>query len=307
MLSPDILEPKLLTIDFVQPNIVTCGELSQSKVKPYIKGHITDGSSTFTFNVNGNQSITVPVDANGNWKWVQDRDITSLNSCFNYQKTSCDYIEIYLPKTPNLTDMYRFIYATNAEVDQRKSDLKVVIKAIDTVNVTNFESAFKNARQKDLDFLPLLKTANCTNFYNMVHAQYVKTIDLRSFDMTKSTGNTGSSGISNNFWNSETETVHLGNFCANPANNGCMPFYGNNLKLKNVSAETIKINLSLSGCPNLTEQSIVNLINAVAADGITLTFHATVFAMIEQQLEIEDSPIYNAYWNSEYDFEYTSA
>ena len=299
-------EPQMAEIDlFTMPDAVGVGEPSVRKVKPYISGHVTDGSSTFTIRVN-NTDIVISVDANGNWKWVQDRDITSLNSCFNYQKKSCDYIEIYLPKTPNLTDMYRFLYATNGEVDQRKSDLKVVIKAIDTRNVTNMEGAFKNSRQIDMDYLPLVRTENCTNFYNMVHSQYVMAVDLRSFDMTKSTGNTASSGISNNIWNSETETVHLGNFCSNPANEGCVPIYGTNTKLQNVTADTIKISLRLV-LPILSEQSVVNLFNAVAADGITLTFHATVYAMIQAQLDIEDSPIYNAYWNSEYDFTVISA
>ena len=272
------------------------GKSHDGKIKPYIKGHITDGSSTFTFKVN-NADVTVPVDANGNWKWVQDRDITSLNSCFNYQKKSCDYIEIYLPKTPNLTDMYRFLYATNGEVDQRKSDLKVVIKAIDTANVTNLEGAFKNSRQIDMDYLPLVRTENCTNFYNMVHSQYVKVVDLRSFDMSKSTGNLSNTGISNNIWNSTTETVYLGNFCSNPANNGCIPFYGTNPNLKNVTAETIKINLSLYGSPVLTEQSVVNLFNAVAADGITLTFHQNVWNMIMREIDVQSSPIQVAYQN----------
>lgn len=271
------------------------GKSHDGNVKSYIKGHVTDESSTFTIRVN-NTDIVIPVDANGNWKWVADRDITSLNKCFNYQKISCDYIEIYLPKTPNLTDMYRFLYATNGEVDQRKSDLKVVIKAIDTRNVTNMEGAFKNSRQIDMDYLPLIKTAKCTNFYNMVHSQFVKVVDLRSFDMTSSVGNTTASGISNNIWNSETETLHLGNFCSNPTNNGCVPFFGTNPILKNVTAETIRINLSLSGSSALTEQSVVNLFNAVAAD-ITLTFHQNVWNMIMREIDVQGSPIQVAYQN----------
>jgi len=69
----------------------------------------------------------------------------------------------------------------------------------------------------------------------------------------------------------------------------------------------ILYNVSFAKSSKLTAQSVVNLFNAVAADGITLTFHPTVFAMIEQQLEIEGSPIYEAYWNSDYDFNYASA
>ena len=77
LLSPDILEPELLTMDFVQPDIITCGELSQNKIKPYIKGHITNGDSTFTFKVN-NADTTVIVGTNGNWKYNPTTTLSSL-------------------------------------------------------------------------------------------------------------------------------------------------------------------------------------------------------------------------------------
>lgn len=88
-------EPQMAEIDlFTMPDAVGVGEPSVRKVKPYIAGHVTDGSSTFTFTVNVNESVTVPVDANGDWKWVVDRTITSLNSAFE-NKTNVDKLFLY--------------------------------------------------------------------------------------------------------------------------------------------------------------------------------------------------------------------
>lgn len=52
------------------------GKSHGGKVKPYIKGHVTDGSSTFTFTVNGN-NVTVSV-SDGDWKYKPTAAITSL-------------------------------------------------------------------------------------------------------------------------------------------------------------------------------------------------------------------------------------
>lgn len=71
-------EPQMAEIDlFTMPDAVGVGEPSVRKVKPYISGHVTDGSSTFTFKVN-NVDVTVPVDANGDWKYKPTAAITSL-------------------------------------------------------------------------------------------------------------------------------------------------------------------------------------------------------------------------------------
>ena len=86
-------EPQMAEIDlFTMPDAVGVGEPSVRKQKPYIAGHVTDGSSSFTFKVN-NTDVTVPVDANGNWKWVVDRTITSLESAFQ-DKTNIDILTI---------------------------------------------------------------------------------------------------------------------------------------------------------------------------------------------------------------------
>lgn len=79
-------EPQMAEIDlFTMPDAVGVGEPSVRKQKPYIAGHVTDGSSTFTFKVN-NQNVTVPVDANGNWKWKIDRAI-NVNADFSNSST----------------------------------------------------------------------------------------------------------------------------------------------------------------------------------------------------------------------------
>lgn len=52
------------------------GKSHGGKVKPYISGRVTDGSSTFTFTVNGND-VTVSV-SGGDWKYKPTEAITSL-------------------------------------------------------------------------------------------------------------------------------------------------------------------------------------------------------------------------------------
>ena len=72
-----LFEPQMAEIDlFTMPDAVGVGEPSVRKVKPYISGHINDGSSTFTFKVNGND-VTVSV-SGGDWKYKPTAAITSL-------------------------------------------------------------------------------------------------------------------------------------------------------------------------------------------------------------------------------------
>lgn len=64
---------KFPTADF---DMLSAGGVSGGAKKPYIQGHVTDGS-TFTFQVNGSD-VSVSVDANGNWKYKPTATITSL-------------------------------------------------------------------------------------------------------------------------------------------------------------------------------------------------------------------------------------
>jgi len=238
LLSPDILEPELLTMDFVQPDIVSCGELSQSKIKPYIKGHVTDGSSSFTFKIN-NANVTVPVDANGNWKWVVDRTITRLYEAF-YKKNVLDFVKFY------------------------NIDLSSIISA------GAFNSAFRQ-----IDTL-VVDMRHCKGEINVL-LDYT----FLSTEVTWYMPNLG------------TNTEFEGAFSKN--NSSIIPF------------GYIKCSCNFSALQILTEQSVVNIFNAVAADNIILTFHSTVYAMVQAQMDAEEGDIYDAYMNSDYDFDYASA
>lgn len=315
-------EPQMAEIDlFTMPDAVGVGEPSVRKVKPYIAGHVTDGSSTFTFTVNGNESITVPVDANGNWKWVVDRTITSLASAF-LEKENIDKIKI----NDKLDDVINMSAAFKG-----CANLEIITLCKGTLlnKCTSIVEAFRNC-PKLLEIVNLgdVELRLCYNASMAFDCYAYKTqatkIDMHSAIFAPlryagyfSRANKGTFVKMNNatftdncdctamiYDNNKIETVELNN--ANIRGTFSFLFVGCG-NLKNLSIGSIGVNLTFNSNPKLTEQSVVNLFNAVAADGITLTFHATVFAMIEQQLEIEGSPIYEAYWNSDYDFNYASA
>lgn len=298
-------EPRMAEIDlFTMPDAVGVGEPSVRKVKPYIAGHIIDGSSTFTFTVNSNESVTVPVDANGNWKWVVDRTITKLEKAFQ-NITNIDSLTIVY-KEDTITSLYMTFQGCLVE--------NLDISKLNTSNVRTWGQAFNNMPNCDYSFVSQLNTESATDLYmtflcpGIVNKQ--KTLDLRSIETKNVTGNGTFLGISRQVWsNNVLNTLHLGRFAAYSKHSACTVLVSQSgyPNLANVTAEAIAIDMDFKATAKLTEQSVVNLFNAVVADGITLTFHPTVFAMIEQQLEIEDSPIYEAYWNSDYDFNYASA
>jgi len=78
--------------------------IERQAIKPYIAGHVTDGS-TVTFKINGDSNITVDVDSNGNFKWIADRNITSLEKAFN-NVVDVDKVFIQLPLNNNITSCY---------------------------------------------------------------------------------------------------------------------------------------------------------------------------------------------------------
>lgn len=303
-------EPQMAEIDlFTMPDAVGVGEPSVRKIKPYISGHVTDRSSTFTFTVNVNQSITVPVDSNGNWKWVVDSTITSLEKLVQ-NKTNIDKLYINLQSASNLTSCYYMC--------ENASNLKEVAIVGDLSSVINVERMFYNTKLTTLtikgQFAPIQMAyfvfvgtnnadllfpkeifRNATTLNRAFMGANVKLLDLSLADNCSDFSYIGQN-------NNNLVTLKLPNIKVN-ATFIC----GNSTNLENIEVLSIKSNLDFQKCGKLTEQSIVNLFNAVAADGITLTFHATVYAMIEEQLEIEDSPIYEAYWNSDYDFNYATA
>lgn len=129
----------------------TCAVQPVPPVEPqYIRGHFTDGRTTFTFNINSNQPIIVDVDKNGWWKWDVDRTITSLrNCCLGESITILDYIEMVGVNLNNIFDYY-FAFGQNAvETDgQRIIDMSQCKGAITTT--TNYFAA----RAKCLWYMP---------------------------------------------------------------------------------------------------------------------------------------------------------
>lgn len=116
----------------------------------YIRGHFTDGRTTFTFNINSNQPITVNVDKNGWWKWDVDRTITNLrNCCIGESITILDYIEMVGVNLNNITDYYFAFGQSVIETDgQRIIDMSQCKGAI-----TSTTSYFA-ARAKCLWYMP---------------------------------------------------------------------------------------------------------------------------------------------------------
>lgn len=312
---------ELSQTEFPMVGIQGVGESSVRKVKPYISGHITDGSSTFTFTVNSNESVTVPVDANGSWKWVADRkvtnlgnafknignisrvelvgfkDVTSLSSTFGYTSSNDYNLKTVVFENFNFENVTSEYYLFGGRLG-----LESVV-GIDSTPHTNNESlntafqyCFALTFPDDFNWLNFVGSKVTSLLGTFYGCKVMTKADLRNATPT-------SIYYMFNTANKLTD-LYLPRITTSLTNSTNWDLGAS--QLKNVNVDIIEVSLTFKSS-KLTEQSVVNLFNAVAADGITLTFHATVFAMIEQQLEIEGSPIYEAYWNSDYDFNYASA
>ena len=273
-------------------NVGVMGAYDDTEVKPYIKGHVTDGSSTFTFTVNGNQSVTVPVDTNGNWKWVVDRTITKLEKAFQ-NITNIDSLTIVY-KENTITSLYMAFQGCSVEY--------LDISKLNTSNVRTWGQAFNNMPNCDYSFVPHLNTESAIDLYQSflcMGTNKQKTLDLRNIETKNVTGNGTYVGISRQVWsNNYLETLHLGRFAAYSKHSACTVLvsqagYPN---LANVTAKVIAIDMDFKATAKLTEQSVVNLFNAVAAD-IVLTFHQNVWNMIMREIDVQGSLIQVAYQN----------
>lgn len=237
-------------------NVGVMGAYDDTEVKPYISGHVTDGSSTFTFKINGN-NITVPVGSDGKWKWVQDRDITSFFDSF-YVKQNID--ELYIMcDISKITTFYRAFY-------NNTSLKKLVFSKKYTNNIaTQFNNFVHFSQLTELD-LSMFGMEGATSTWSMFNTTPLKTIDLSNANFKSLTT------VDNMFW----KTYELENLLLKP----------NSIKNSLLFAESSK----------LTEQSVVNIFNAVA-DDITLTFHQNVWNMIMREIDVQGSPIQVAYQN----------
>ena len=119
----------------------------------YIRGHFTDGRTSFTFNVNRYESITVDVDKNGWWKWDVDRTITSLWGCCSGESiTILDYVEMVGVNLNNITSYYFAFGQDVIETDgQRIIDMSKCKGAI--TSLTNYFAA----RARCLWYMPNLE------------------------------------------------------------------------------------------------------------------------------------------------------
>ena len=268
------------------------------KIKPYIKGHVTDGSSSFTFKVN-NTEVTVPVGADGNFKWAINTTLTSLQDAFK-NVTNVDRVEIQLPKTTTISTCFTmFGNCSNLNYVVIKGDLSPVTNATNMFNGTKLISlkldnsfsptnmanfAFGNAQNVDLTFeKSIFKNATSLNRATM-------NTGMRLLDFSLADNCADFSYIGQN--NGNLTTLKLPNIKAN-ATFLC----GTSPNLENVEIKSTKSSLDFRNCGKLTEQSVVNIFNAVAADDIVLTFHQNVWNMIMREIDIQGSPIQVAYQN----------
>lgn len=279
------------------------GVHSGSSKKEYIKGHVTDGATSVTIKIN-NADVTVPVGADGWFEWVKPKDFVALTfkDCFN-NKTNIDKLTVFLPKTkPTANDsMYQMF--------TRLENCRELNVIVDSSLCKDFSNCFAYCRNIPNNSGININTDNAQILYGLHYANTNTTlIDLRkySFDSVKTTG--AYYGIVNILtWCQGLTTLKLGDALSAKNTYANDNAFNQLTALKNIEdCGEIKMSASFPVSNQLTEQSVVNLFNAVQADDITLTFHPTVFAMIEQQLEVEGSPIYEAYWNNEHEFNYAS-
>lgn len=241
--------------------------------RPYISGHVTDGSSTFTFTVNGNESITVPVDSDGNWKWVVDRTITSLYETFR-QICNVNYVQIFLPNNPNLTTVQRMFYWFGYDGSAyQQDDVTINILKFDTSNVINFQGFGSTQSIKSINLDKFTSTEKVQNFEQAFNFMRISVLDVSHISTI---GVKSSDGLKNLVWWGNVETIILGNYLDNTYASGDLIFAAGSTNIKNISAEKISLSLSLKYSNNITKQSVLNIINAAAAN-VTYTLHSTVY------------------------------
>lgn len=286
-------------------NVGVMGAYDDTEVKPYIKGHVTDGSSTFTFKVN-NTDVTVPVDTNGNWKWVVDRTVTSLASAFesnlvidkvvicgintltsgNKTFNGCKNIKSCTFKNCDASLLTDASYMFQNMGINYNGELQLKLpKNFAPVNMLRCFSGYRPFNRESLD-KGVFK--NATNIQIVLGSAIMDIADLSEFYVKNYWYRNGLP-----FEGTDIPTLILGTINTNKKVDA--DFFGNcveNIIIKG----TYNVSLELNLCSKLTEQSVVNIFNAVAAD-ITLTFHQNVWNMIMREIDVQGSPIQVAYQN----------
>ena len=281
------------------------GTRSGGSKKEYIKGHVKNGSSTFTFKI-GSTTISVPVKDDGWFEWNGFDTYSSLliNNplTINPEDGLLDIISIYIK---NRT-LYR-VSISRGDVGNVNTSLKIIDFNHSTIKMTYRAPSFYRLQQ-------LEEIRNTENI--AVDSNDNRAIRAIFFGNSKLTNLP--SMCNWKFPASGTDDEHdlyIGGMINTLKTiDGLLPithpFLGSQFSNLSVLEEIkacveILYSINFQKSSKLTEQSVVNLFNAVQADGITLTFHPTVGAMIDAQMDAEEGAIYDAYMNSDYEFEYT--
>ena len=253
---------------------------------PYIKGHVTDGSSSFTFKINGNTDITVPVDSNGNWKWYVDRTVTSLADAFN-ENLVLDYIELY-----GLND----IKTGQQTFNKCQNIKKCIFKNCDASLLTNGQLMFQNigvnynsevvlvlpknfaptncerlfAGYKPLNRTPIPKEVfkNAKNLDICFGSAKVDVVDYSLFSNAYYWYRAGFY-----FYKTEIPTVILPKIystCRFDAD-----FFGiTNINI--IFTDTVEHDIPFTNCISMSKDSVIGAINAAAAN-VTYTLYSAVY------------------------------
>lgn len=279
------------------------GVRSGGSKKEYIKGHVTDGSSTFQFTI-GSTTISVPVKEDG---WFEWNDFDTYSSSFNGNALTInpevgllDIVSIYIK---NRT-LYR-IAISRGDGGSVNTSLKIIDFNHSTIKMTYRAPSFYRLQQLE----EIRNTENITvdsNDYRAIRALFYANLKLKNlpymcnwkFFPTGGDYDLSITGLKN--------TLEVIDGLIPITNSILGTQFGIFINLEEIKAcAEILYSISFASSSKLTEQSIVNLFNAVAKDGITLTFHPTVGAMIDAQMDAEEGAIFDAYMNSDYEFEYT--
>ena len=177
---------------------------------PYISGHVTDGSSTFTFKVTGSEIVSTNIDSNGNWKWYVVTNVTNLSDSFKL-----------------------------------KSALTKIYSNYNFKNCTTLYGAFTDAQTLQEIIFPKATFENVTSFAYMLNRAYA----LKRLIMPNAT-----------FIN----ITQSSNMFINASN------------LEDIEIKSFINSINFSWQSKLTKQSVLNIINAAAAN-VTYTLHSTVY------------------------------
>ena len=267
------------------------GSVIKEYDRPYISGHVTDGSSTFTFKINNSTDITVPVNSDGNFKWYVNTSITSLQNAFN-EKHNISVIELYgLKDVTSLYNMFRGATSVDYNLE------KVIFKNFDFSKITTEYNVFVRRRGlKSLIGFDSMKHSSNINlnstfqqcyslefgndfkWENVVHENItdltncfydVRSLNNKKIDCSKAS----TAKLQGTFFNCYVEDVYLP--ITNVDTNITSIFEGAQ-NLRNIYAQTIFKDINIRWSQRLTKQSILNIINAAAAN-VTYTLHSTVY------------------------------